>query len=621
MMSNNQEYLNLLQDNNLDTSKINEIELKKAKIPLKIVLKLAFKNLWKKKFRYLIMLIVCAISLAFLSFTIELNGDPLRQNVFTMVENGYHYTYIKRYVPLPKNDTFYDKYNSGDLPESSYSYLKENIPELTLHKYEEVTINYAGVYSENKNFFYTGDIDTIIEYDETNEYKLLCGRTPSLYTQEILITDYLISALQYFKLVPKYNSYEDYLGMYLDLNWYNNYKVVGIIDSNYEKWSKFARIGEVDSTIKDNYSFINDFKMMNAVVLNKDYFTLESKPKGSFISLNEHTINTTLKASDTEIKNYSPVSMNLMSSVVADAGFLINPAMYDHYNGWVEGINSYMPKTDDEIVLPIYLLERMYGFEYRNPYGRTIYNVWNYSVANKPIQITITGQDGTEYSKEYKVVGITNDPSKFVVTESELSKIENTFFEGTEKVMVELPNNSEKALSLFKKAYKLDNKEKGIEGYVINVWAYRDDIDSYEVDPFINLISKGGLFVFTIFTIGIMWTIISIEIVDSRKEIGILRSIGLSGIKVSLIFIVQTLFTNLIAYAGAVLLANWLIPMYNSTITDVTGTITLYMYTLTYRTPVFLFIFVVVMTILCTVLPLIKIMSQKIIDVINEREK
>ena len=142
-----------------------------------------------------------------------------------------------------------------------------------------------------------------------------------------------------------------------------------------------------------------------------------------------------------------------------------------------------------------------------------------------------------------------------------------------------------------------------------------------EIVLIIDLISKGGLFVFTIFTIGIMWTIISIEIVDSRKEIGILRSIGLSGVKVSLIFILQTVSVNLIAYAIAVKLADWFIPIYNSSITEVTGKIILYMYTLTYRTPVYLLIFVLVMTITCTILPLIKIMSQKIIDVINEREK
>ena len=98
--THNENYVEVLKEYQLDTTNVNSIKLTKAKIPFKTVVKLALKNLWKKKFRYLVMLLVCAISLAFLSFTIELNGDPLRQNVFTMVENGYHYTNIKRYVPL-----------------------------------------------------------------------------------------------------------------------------------------------------------------------------------------------------------------------------------------------------------------------------------------------------------------------------------------------------------------------------------------------------------------------------------------------------------------------------------------------------------------------------------------
>ena len=230
--THNENYVEVLKEYQLDTTNVNSIKLTKAKIPFKTVVKLALKNLWKKKFRYLVMLLVCAISLAFLSFTIELNGDPLRQNVFTMVENGYHYTNIKRYVPLDQKDDYYAKYNYGDLPENSYSIIKEGIPELTLHKYEEVEISYASSYIENKNYFYTGKINTIIEYDQTNTYRLLAGRTPELNTQEIMITDYLISALQYFKIVPKYDNYEDYLGMYLNLNWYQNYKVVGIIENN-----------------------------------------------------------------------------------------------------------------------------------------------------------------------------------------------------------------------------------------------------------------------------------------------------------------------------------------------------------------------------------------------------
>lgn len=73
---------------------------------------------------------------------------------------------------------------------------------------------------------------------------------------------------------------------------------------------------------------------------------------------------------------------------------------------------------------------------------------------------------------------------------------------------------------------------------------------------------------FTILTIGIMWTVFTIEIVDSKKEIGIMRSIGLSGFKVSLIFVIQMFFVNLLAYGASIPLAKLAIDNYGSNITD-----------------------------------------------------
>ena len=136
----------------------------------------------------------------------------------------------------------------------------------------------------------------------------------------------------------------------------------------------------------------------------------------------------------------------------------------------------------------------------------------------------------------------------------------------------------------------------------------------------IKFASTGGLIVFSILTIGIMWTIISIEIVDSKKEIGILRSIGLSGNKVSLIFIIQTLFVNILSYLASIPIAYYVINLFGSNIMDGLGEIHLSMYTLTYRSPLILAIFILIITLFSTILPLIKIMRRKIIDVINERD-
>ena len=181
-------------------------------------------------------------------------------------------------------------------------------------------------------------------------------------------------------------------------------------------------------------------------------------------------------------------------------------------------------------------------------------------------------------------------------------------------IIIELSNDPSVVLKQFKNLYNNDYH------FIIDIFKYRDSIDSYNVDPMIEFISRGGLIVFTILTIGILWTIISIEIVDSRKEIGIMRSMGLSGFKISLIFVFQSLFVNVISYLISIPISQVIISSYGIGIMDSLGEISLSLYTLTYRSPIILFIFIIVITLISSILPLIKILSKKIINVINERE-
>lgn len=266
------------------------------------------------------------------------------------------------------------------------------------------------------------------------------------------------------------------------------------------------------------------------------------------------------------------------------------------------------PQNENEIAIPYSWLSELFGVDI----NFISYAEWSNNIKGTNLTIALTpSHENSSFSKTLKIVGISASDDTAIISD-DLYNILNEYTQDTERIMVQLPTSGSEAYSLFKKAYKA--------GYVINVWEYQSDIDSYTVDPFINILSKAGLVVFVAFTIGIMWTIITIEIVDSKKEIGILRSIGLSGIKVSFIFIIQSFFVTLIAYIFSIFLANFLINFYNSGITDSLNVISLYMYTMTYRTPLYLIVFIIIITLISTCIPLYKIMSQKIIDVINERE-
>lgn len=594
--SKSQQEQNINNDLDFSAPTSNKLELKKAHVPIKTCLKIAFKNIWKKKIRFLVIILITSISLAFLSFSIELNGEKLRQNVYTMIENGYRYTTIEEYSPLAEETDFYSKYNSVPLSNNSYNTLKSEMPELTLHKYEAINFNYADKDIENANFFYTGTIKNIIMFDESNDYILLEGRLPEKGTKEILVTDYLIACFEYFNLYPNCNTYYDYLNEYINLASFDNYKIVGIIDTPYEKWSKYMKETAIDETFKDNYSFINDFEMMSAVVVNEYYFNMEKTNIPVSMKFNKtgsNGYNWTFKTSSEKIeKNQINVTHSNLELSSLNGGHVLGR----------------YPENENEIVIPCSWSETLFHWSLKNRW-------WDYYdvVENKQITLSITSkQDGKTYEKTFTIVGVTTSTIAIQLYSPEYVNLYTTFKIITENIILELPTSASKAYQYFNTAFN--------KGYVINVWKYRADIDSYTVDPFVDIISKAGLFVFIVFTMGIMWTIMTIEIVDSKKEIGILRSIGLSGSKVSLIFVIQTLFVNLCAYFIGVYIASKIIPIYNGTIHDELNIITLYMYSMTYRTPVFLLIFVIVMSLLTTLVPLYKITSQKIIDVINERE-
>jgi len=581
---------------------------KKAHIPLSICFKLAFKNIWKKKIRFLIVTIICSISLAFLSFTIELNGDKLRQNIYTMVENGYNYTDILEYLPLDEaaqKESFYNKYNGVELSNNSYEKIKSILPEMNIYKYEKVNINFVKKDADIATSFYPGSIETLIEFDERNTYDLLAGRLPNIDSKEILITDYLVSAFNYFHTYFINGTIYDYLNQYINLNYENDYKIVGVIKTNFNKWISETgyKSSTIDESEKQNLSYFNDMVIMNSIVIPSKYFEIEKANNTGITTFTKKGINRAewlLSVEKTDsIKNTVPEELSFTSNDVVIANYS------DRWGTYYYGRK---PTNDDEIAIPMGWLKGLFNKNF-NMLGT---NEYYEEIDGSTIQITITpSHKQSTMTKSFKIVGIVYNSDYAAITDKAYEEI-NLYTQESEKVLVKLPATKEKTYSLFNKAYKC--------GYVLDVWKYHTDIDSFVVDPFVNIISKAGLIVFVAFSVGIMWTIITIEIVDSKKEIGILRSIGLSGLKVSFIFIVQALFVNLIAYGLSMVIANYVISFYNSGLHDELNLISLYMYTFTYRTPLYLLLFVLAMTLISTSIPLMRIMSQKIIDVINERE-
>ena len=407
-----------------ELSLVAHLELKKAKVPLKSCLKLSLKNMWKKKIRYLVMFIICALSLTFFSVTIELNGEKLRQNVFTMIENGYRYTDIYEHVELTKDEikeNEYNKYAYTALSGNSLVKIKDSVNNITIHEYKPVSIYYNELNIENANYFYTGYINSIIRYDESNNYELVAGRLPKEDTKEILITDYLVAAFEYFNMYPSCNNIYDYLNIRLNLVHHEDYVVVGILKTNYTQWTHFATVETIEVDNKENYSFTNDFIFMNSVILTGKYFDIEKIGKSSAMGFN----NSNTGASNStarwtfSIKDPSNPSKTKSYGYLVEDGtqtktsYAVSSTNLDliKKNEWDNSTFGRYPQNENEIVISYRLISQLFGYnwtytggEYRSWDEYRNHRDWWAQINGTQITLTLTGyaNNPQNYEKTYK---------------------------------------------------------------------------------------------------------------------------------------------------------------------------------------------------------------------------
>ena len=300
--------------NNVTTKDTENLVLTKVSTPINTSIKLALKNINHKKFRFILMMIICALSLAFFSFTLELNDDPIRQNVYTSVDNGFIYADLLQKNELPDDyvkSSVYDDYIGISLPSGSYQDVKDAVPSLTVHQYQNVCIP-LNVNKNLINGFYQGEINYLTKYDSTNNYHLIAGRGIIDGSHEVIITDYLVAMFKHFNIYQEAASYEDYIGRKLTLASGINYRIVGVVKTNYQKYSHFAKLSTIDYDDKLNYPFINEYKLMNTVYLNVDDFNAETSVKMPKMDLTKNTYDINLNNEENNFDSNSNDKKNIL---------------------------------------------------------------------------------------------------------------------------------------------------------------------------------------------------------------------------------------------------------------------------------------------------------------------
>jgi len=571
------------------------LELKTVVVPLKTTIKLALKSMFEKRIRFLAMALITGISLAFLAFMIELNDDLLKQNIYTSVNNGYEYAEVLVKKDIRGNmdvgyDDFYQKYFAVVPSSGEYETMKALYPAYNIFNFKTTQIDIARMNTEANDYFYQGSINSIVGYDSTNQYDLLYGRTPLDTEKELLITDYVASMLIHYETYPNVTSYLDLVNRRIDLNVHKDYKIVGIIQTNYEKWRHLANMGYSPLAERPYIIYESDLRFMNSVVLTTDYFIDESE----FI-----TPNVTLT-------NNNTASMYLNNDYYS---FL---KLYDGARGAPDLLYGRQTNNANEVVIDGILARNLFAPRLNLNSPTTLWNDWRWKINGKQITLIINPINDLSAKIEVTmtVVGLTATGG-MGLHQTSYDQTYQRIVQSSEEIITQLPKDPRSAYTMFQTLAK--------EDYIIDMWVYRELIDTFSVDSFILLASQVGLFVFATFSIGILWTIITLEIVDSKKEIGILRSLGLSGKKVSIIFIFEVFIIGVIALSMAYCASSYAIDYFNSTLYDEFNLINLTMYTSNPLSILYLGGFLVAISGLAILFPIFQISKQKIIDVINER--
>jgi putative ABC transport system permease protein len=571
------------------------IQLDAVVVPLKTSIKLALKSMFKKRIRFLSMALITGISLAFLSFMIDLRDDLLKQNIYTSVNNGYEYAEIllKKDIRGTGNtgqNDFYDQYFAVTPSIGEYEKLRGKYPDFNIFNFKTTQIDIAHMDTEANDYFYSGMISSVVEYDPINDYQLMIGRVPKPEEKEILITDYVASMLIHYQKYPFVTNMSELLNRQMDLNVHQNYKIVGIIQTNFEKWRHLSNLGYSPLNERPYLTYASDYRFMNSVVINHEFFVDESE----FI-----TPNVTLTNSNT-------ASMYLNDDYYS---FL---KLYDTAREPKDLLYGRHATSPNEVVIDGVLARNLFAPRLNLNSPTTLWNDWRWRISNQTITVVVNPINDLTAKIELTltVVGL-SATGGMGLNMFDYNQTYSRIVQSSEEIIVQLPRDATASYQLFQTLAKDD--------YIVDMWVFRELIDTFSVDSFIILASQVGLFVFATFSIGILWTIITLEIVDSKKEIGILRSLGLSGKKVSIIFIFEVLVIGIIALTLAYVASRYAIDYFNATLFDEFGIIPLTMYVQSSMSILYLASFLVIISGLAILFPIMQISKQKIIDVINER--
>ena len=626
--------------NNENVSKI-DLTSKSSKLNIKDSLYIAFKNTFNRKGKLLLSILLISITISLFGLSIMQKYIRDKDEAIRLLDK-YNANYIRvnklvksNFSSGPLKGPYRNTYDIKNLDDKDYETIKEK------YKLDFKKANYLYgeqgkipllkpiSLSEEENssntfldYYVMSSASAFVELDEDEfDFKII-GRKPSNY-EEIVINktyaDYLIKNGTYLyeeefensiydyrnirdntsslgeRKIYKPNSYDEIVNSneYIAYG-FGRVKIVGIID---EDLSKFDNL--LSSKLKDSLNSQNDINIELGMKSVANFYTLKGFKE-----------------------NFDPKITNIN---YVDLSYENNSKLITLEE---DKFNTYDLK-EKEVIVP---------FDYLNIYSNQQFEkqLNEYIISNMDINPSL----GSNYYKEEFITKYIKDNNiigtniKIVTYENELEKVTNFTIKDIKEIDNYIVNSNDVStikynfityletnnISDIKEALntmEIDGNEYILDNEIITMIAS----DSFPIRLISVYVIVIALF-FLLFALLQLFNYINVTILDNKKEIGILRSMGTSKIDISKIYVIQGIIVASISYIVSLILCNLYAKFENTVFFSSLKSFTEYdvrLIGIRWQSALLMLAVLVIIIILASISASQKIAKMRPIDAINEK--
>ncbi len=600
---------------------LEELKLKRAKLPFSYALKMAFNSFKSKPIKLLMTIILTTISFIFMFFTVNcslFNKEQLIIN--TMRDNNDYIYYVKNsyygYMGSITNKVL----NQTDLDYiSSVTNSKLN---LVYNLYDNGNmLNFEFGLKNNNLKRFQHDIYGLkfIEVVDDNILKNIIGRMPS-EKYEIVIHKYLADYMIEYGVIDINgnlyfpNSYEELVSQNKLLKMgSNSVMVVGIIDDDTTLFKNIIENDKFESDELENYYFYKYVSKASNIYVKG--FT-----KDVILENNKNSILDKLYITNKKENEFSKTIHNYIKSLDSNINIITS-----------DGIKNINYLKKDEAILSLDALKQFYpdfdtnfmnyfsinkNKSYDESLESFISNFLSENLVN--LSLKFNDVDGSNFQNDIKIIGISLDQNNYIsnIYVEEYKPIDKIIY----SVMIydDNLNNLKKSFNnlLFNDTFELDENLYG------DYYNYSLDIsNSNEISNIIGVYKYLTIYilivslVFMLFAFLLFSNLIAVSISYFKKEIGILRAIGATSADITKIFLIESIIIALISFVLSVFGFYFVCDILNNSLFK-DSFILINGFVINPYTIILLFIYVIIISVLVTTSLIGRISKIKPIDVI-----